>query len=72
MFWNGTSWQDEPGQATRRPQPSSPSHRRRFRDWAATGVMGLALIGLIIPVFGSVGQDQRADGAEALGLRLQL
>ena len=59
MFWNGTSWTEEPAQATRSPQPSSKPARRRFRDWAATGVMGLALIGLIIPIFGASANDAK-------------
>ena len=58
-FWNGTSWIDESAEAKKPPpQPSKSAGRRRFRDWAATGVMGLALVGLIIPVFGIASASQ--------------
>ena len=59
MFWDGTSWVDEPAEAKKPPpKPSMSAGRRRFRDWAATGVMGLALVGLIIPVFGIASASQ--------------
>ena len=59
MFWDGTSWIDESAEAKEPPpKPSMSAGRRRFRDWAATGVMGLALVGLIIPVFGIASASQ--------------
>ena len=59
MFWDGTSWIDESAEAKKPPpKPSMSAGRRRFRDWAATGVMGLALVGLIIPVFGIASASQ--------------
>ena len=52
-----------------RPRPPPPPafkqpDRRRFRDWAATGVMGLALIATHHPGLRSVGQ--RRPGADPL------
>ncbi len=50
MFWDGTKWIDPTQQSD--PQPAKRPGRR-FRDWAATGVMGLLLIALVIPVVGA-------------------
>ena len=48
MFWDGSNWVDE----TPKPTPSLAPRKRRARDWAATGLMGLVLVGLIIPTVG--------------------
>jgi len=48
MFWDGSRWVDE----TPKPTQSLASAKRRRRDWAATGFMALALVGLIVPSIG--------------------
>ncbi len=48
MYWDGSNWVDE----TPKPTPSLAPRKRRARDWAATGLMGLVLVGLIIPTVG--------------------
>jgi hypothetical protein len=48
MFWDGTRWVDE---STR--SPVHPTPQRRLRNFAATGVMALALVGLIVPLVGT-------------------
>jgi len=61
MYWDGSNWVDET------PKPAaSPSHpKRRARDWAATGLMGLVLVGLIIPTVGVFASSSTPDGAVA-------
>src|SRR5215813_10478256 len=44
-FWDGTRWVDE-----RAAPPPKPTPRRRSRDWIATGIMALGLVGLMVPV----------------------
>lgn len=46
MFWDGTRWVEEgaPAPVSARPRP-----RHRIRDWLATGIMAVALVGLAIP-----------------------
>ena len=47
MFWDGERWlPDEPLPA--KASPRQP--RRRHRDWLATGVMIVALVGLMVPL----------------------
>ena len=48
MYWDGSNWVDE----TPKPTPSLAPRKRGARDWAATGLMGLVLVGLIIPTVG--------------------
>ena len=45
MFWDGSRWVDE----TPKPTASQAPRARRWRDWGATSVIGLALVALIIP-----------------------
>src|SRR5262245_50650958 len=48
MFWDGDRWVPD-----RPPVVAAPSSKpRRHRDWLATGVMLVALIGLIVPIMG--------------------
>ncbi len=48
MFWDGTRWVDE----SPTPRAVNRPSKRRLRDWIATGAMGLALFGLLIPILG--------------------
>jgi hypothetical protein len=52
MYWNGDRWlPQEPERVAK------PAHRsnRRFRDWAATGIMVVVLAALAIPFVGAAG-----------------
>ena len=49
MYWDGSHWVDE----TPKPTPSLAPATRRWRDWSATGLMGFALVALIIPTIGA-------------------
>ena len=57
MYWDGSNWVDE----TPKPTPTLAPAKRSGRDWAATGLMGLILVGLIIP---SVGVFASSSGPE--------
>ena len=49
MFWDGERWlPDQPPPA----KPPRTQPRRRHRDWLATGVMVVALVGLLVPLMG--------------------
>ena len=50
MFWDGSTWVDETPKPT--PTPTLAPQHRRWRDRSATGLMGLILVGLIIPSVG--------------------
>ena len=59
MFWDGERWLPDDG----RPQPqprTQPS--RRVRDWLATGVMVLVLVGLMVPVCRRLGVADARHG----------
>ena len=50
MFWDGSRWVEE----TRTPAPTPiATHRARTRDWLATGIMALAVVGLVLPMVGA-------------------
>lgn len=50
MFWDGERWLPDQPRVVRAPRPPRPASRKRRRDWMATGVMALALIGLVVPI----------------------
>jgi len=43
MFWDGSRWVSE-------TPPAQPTDRRRLADWLATGVMGVALFVMVVPL----------------------
>ena len=45
MFWDGSRWVDE----TPKPTATQAPRKRRARDWAATSLLGFALVALVIP-----------------------
>ena len=49
MFWDGTRWVDE----TTKPTATPATSNRRLRDWAATSLLGFALVALVIPSVGT-------------------
>ena len=61
MFWDGSNWVDE----TPKPTPSPIQPKRRARDWAATGLMGIIFVGLIIPSIGVFASSSGSSGSVA-------
>jgi hypothetical protein len=50
MYWNGDRWLPQEPERVARPERRS---QRRIRDWAATGVMVAAVVGLAVPLVGA-------------------
>ena len=48
MYWDGHRWIDESAK-----KPASAPPRRHARDWLATGIMGLAVVALVVPMIGA-------------------
>lgn len=48
MFWDGNHWVED-GVKKASPTPT----RRKARDWFSTGIMGLALVALVVPMVGA-------------------
>ena len=52
MFWDGSRWVDEaPAAVTTNPTP--PRRQASQPDWLATGIMALAVVALVVPMFGA-------------------
>ena len=59
MFWDGSRWVDE----TPKPTANLAPKKRRARDWAATSLLGFALVALIIPSMGTSASTSTASVA---------
>jgi hypothetical protein len=57
MFWDGTQWLPDDGRPAAQPRPT---HKGQFRDKLATGVMGLVLVGLLVPFAGTAASTARS------------
>ncbi len=59
MFWDGSRWVDE----TTKPTATLAPKKRRVRDWAATSLIGFALVALVIPSVGTSASTSTASVA---------
>ena len=50
MIWDEERWLPDQPRAVQAPRAPRPKSRRRRRDWLASGVMVVAMIGLVIPI----------------------